>query len=330
MSTKRHSARNFVNPINRFNSASIRASTGAAKVSSIGLLVVAGGGAGAILQSQIGTVGGGGAGGYLANISYPITPDTTYTVTVGAGGGPTPGFQGNDGSNSWFQSNIYIAYGGGGGGTHKGPYGTPTGEGRPGGSGGGGGAAQSAPNGTAGGLGGSGTPGQGNAGGQGAPRNGDSGGSGGGGGAGGAGTVGTQWPTMALGGPGGNGLQWYNGNYYSGGGGGCGREGSFPTSYPGFGPAPGGLGGGGNGSVHNNAGTALFTSTKGNVNTGGGGGGAMAPSGPAGGNVEGGSGIIIVHHPTAFALASSFPGATSSTYLGNIYYTFTTSGSIMF
>jgi hypothetical protein len=104
-------------------------------VTSINLLVVAGGGA----SGRGPAGGGGGAGGVkyygsesgALGISYPVTPGQTYNITVGAGGAAGGN---NNGSNSVFDT--VIATGGGYGGSYWGVGGT--GQAGIGGSGGGG------------------------------------------------------------------------------------------------------------------------------------------------------------------------------------------------
>lgn len=99
-------------------------------VSSIKLLVLAGGGGGGS-----GTAGGGGAGGLVSIPSYPVTPGASIPYTVGAGAasvGRNGGF-GAQGQNSTFGSITAIG-GGGGGSGHPGRQGN----GADGGSGGGG------------------------------------------------------------------------------------------------------------------------------------------------------------------------------------------------
>ena len=100
-------------------------------VTSINYLIVGGGGAGGAGT----TGGGGGAGGFRTGSAYPVSPGTTYTITVGAGGSGYDGdSRGNNGSDSTFDT--ITSAGGGGGGNN----GTPTGgPGKSGGSGGGGG-----------------------------------------------------------------------------------------------------------------------------------------------------------------------------------------------
>lgn len=152
-------------------------------VYTIDYLVVAGGGGG----SNSG-VGGGGAGGYLAS-SVSLTPGTTYTFIVGAGGASN-----SAGNNSTF-TGVAVALAGG----------------APGGSGGSGGGGS-----------GAGTSGQGNQGGSNV-----SGAGGGGGGAGAIGASATGFSSggsgTSNGGAGGNGIQnaiTGSAIYYAGGGGG--------------------------------------------------------------------------------------------------------------
>ena len=128
-------------------------------VTSIDYLIVGGGGAAGTSYG-----GGGGAGGYRTGTSLSVTPGSTITVTVGAGGAgnaPSPlGQFGGDGSNTGiFSASPFpsIWSNGGGGGAWSGSR-----TGTSGGSGGGGGgtgspavAGQTFP-------GGAGTPGQGN------------------------------------------------------------------------------------------------------------------------------------------------------------------------
>jgi hypothetical protein len=246
------------------------------------VLVVAGGGSGGGYGGNDGT-GGGGAGGLIYNAQYPVMANTTYLVTVGAGGAtqPTQGNRGFSGGNSVF--GTLVAQGGGGGGsegTTEARYGGP------GGSGGG-----------AGGYGfklaGAGTVGQGN-------RGGDCTGPGDGGG-GGAGEPGFNGKI----GNGGRGLyfaqfaNWgYPSGWFAGGGGASGdKRNTFrsPNAAAGY----GGLGGGGDGQAGDSA--SLPVSYNGVANTGGGGG---APAGvtTAGGpgttftSGTGGSGIVIVRY----------------------------------
>lgn len=65
--------------------------------------------------TQIFSKGGGGGGGVIKN-SFPVTPGTTYTVTIGAGGAAgiaATGTAGGTGGNTTFGS-LLTAFGGGG------------------------------------------------------------------------------------------------------------------------------------------------------------------------------------------------------------------------
>jgi len=214
--------------------------TAPAGVTSVDVLVVAGGGGGG---GNLG--GGGGAGGVVYQLAKAVTPGSSYTVTVGAGGqntasGTQNGVRGINGGNSVFD-NI-TANGGGGAGA-----GTTNTTGNGGGSGGGGSGYGSA-------SGGSATQGS-----NGDARYGSAGGSGGGGspaygggGGGGAGGAGSTAPSNnAGGGAGGAGVnisafgRWF---WAGGGGGGC-----YVTGNSGAGGSGGG-GGGGSGGGANPAG----------------------------------------------------------------------------
>lgn len=253
-------------------------------------LIVAGGGGGGKANGG----GGGGAGGLLSGTTT-LSPGTTYSFVVGAGGTfSASGTYSTSGNNSTALS--LTAIGGGFGGASDATS-TIYNPGGTGGSGGG--------SGTNGNLqaGASGTVGQGNAGGAGKSdsstwRNG-----GGGGGAGGVGadaSTGTGTNT-ANGGVGLSSSITGSSVFYAGGGGGGG--------YPGGG-ASGGNGGGGNAQA---AGTA---------NRGGGGGGASTGSG---GN--GGSGVVIISIPTANYTGTTTGSPTVSTSGSNTILTFTASGS---
>jgi len=245
-------------------------------VTAIEVLVVAGGGGG-----SSGGSGGGGAGGLIYNSSYPVTPGTSYTITVGSGGsgGGSSGGRGTSGSNSVFASLTAIG-GGAGGSTYSGSNNGDTGGSGGGGGGGSGGA-------TGQGNGGVGTVGQGFAGGNGYCLISTYVFGGGGGGAVQAGNNG--YYGGSGGGSGGNGAQFaISGTvtYYAGGGGG----GAYVTGSSGA----GGLGGGGNGGNYGNAysGNSGLNGGAGTASTGGGGGGAnYASSGGAGG-----SGIVIIKY----------------------------------
>lgn len=248
-------------------------------------LIVAGGGAGA-RHSGAGA-GGGGAGGLLSGSGLAIDSNSTYLVTVGAGGTIAADFAaGGDGTNSTFSMVTTSAVGGGGGGAQNS-------NGRSGGSGGGG----TYQNGT----GGAGTSGQGNNGGS-VPA------TSGGGGGGGAGAVGSN-SSGSNGGNGGNGTaSSITGSSvtYAGGGGG-GTNGATPGS--------GGTGGGGTG-----ANASGGNATAGTANLGGGGGGAGYLGGTAG---NGGSGVVIISYPGS---TQQMAGGTVTITGGNVIHTFTSSG----
>jgi hypothetical protein len=284
------------------------------RASDVSYLLVAGGGSGGSRHA-----GGGGAGGYLTNNSYPVTPGAQYTVVVGAGGAVAPGttVTGINGSNSsitnaGYTANI-IAVGGGGGAGGPNPA-------TNGGSGGGGG-------GFSGALGtGYNYPGPTQQGYPGGTPNQDANGFSGNGG-GGAGGTGVPFPAASPlsptgGGTGGAGL--YNSITgssvaYAGGGG----AGGYYDKTSG----PGGVGGGGAGYT----GPSTPATATGSTNTGGGGGssGGTPANNEYGG--AGGSGVVIIAHPTAYATATT-SGANVAvvTVSGNIIYKFFDSGTITF
>jgi hypothetical protein len=263
----------------------------------IDYLIIAGGGGGGGLNGGA----GGGAGGIISGSGNLVSPNQSYTVTVGSGGaaGSTT-VNGVNGLNSSFGL-LGSALGGGYGQTQNGAGTT----GGPGGSGGGG-----QGNGGAnviGSPGGSGTAGQGNNGGAGWFNSGnDGGGAGGGAGAAGGNASSNQ------GGQGGVGTNSYSpwasatstgaSGYYAGGGGG----GSY--SGPNTSGGTGGGGGGRQGSTSTNG-------IAGTSNTGGGGGG-----GYNGG--QGGSGLLIVR----YLGSQRGTGGTIVTTGGYTYHTFTSSG----
>jgi hypothetical protein len=229
----------------------------------------AGGGAGG-LRSTVTTTGGGGS----LESKIPLTANTPYAVTVGAGGAGGTGAnnsagRGQNGNDSSFATITSTA--GGGGGSNL-PTGGSTLIGNAGGSGGGGSSAAAA---------GAGTANQGYAGGAGASGNTAAGG---GGGAGGLGVAGSG-TTSGNGGIGVSVAITSNSGQYAGGGGG-GKNGNGSAGTASFG---GGAGGGT--SLGGDAGT---------TNTGGGGGGASGTSSPAGSGPyvggNGGSGIVIVRY----------------------------------
>lgn len=267
----------------------------------IDFVVIAGGGGGGSNGSGYGG-GGGGAGGYRASngpsgggapseAQVQVTPNTPYTVTVGAGG-PVD----SNGSSSVFS--IKTAIGGGAGGL--GSNATPE-AGSTGGSGGGGGTAQSGT-----GAGGAGTTNQGYAGGTSRARNGNDNNiqSGGGGGAGEAGQDGQ--PT--VGGKGGDGVaSSITGTSVirAGGGGGS----TFIQT-----GGAGGAGGGGTGGDYFSP-----AATAGTANTGGGGGGTNnALTG------TGGSGVVILKYPDTFTISNPAGGLTFTTSTAVAGYKITT------
>jgi hypothetical protein len=267
----------------------------AAGSNTVDYLVVAGGGAGSSGWGS-NSGGGGGAGGYrespgTASGCYSVSPlgvapavalpvtATGYPITVGGGGGATPGPSGRgcSGSNSVFST--ITSTGGGAGGAGDSTPGPSSGA--PGGSGGGGrgshgtfcaGAGNTPPF----------SPPQGKPGG-----NCSSGGPIGdlqGGGGGGATVAGTNGTTA---GPGSGGAGGAGGTtsisatptaYGGGGGGGAGPGGTGGTA---------GTGGGGAGGCH-------ATGCNGTINTGGGAGGGGNSPGTIGGS--GGSGIVYIRY----------------------------------
>ena len=99
-------------------------------VESASVLVVGGGGAGGTRAG-----GGGGAGGYQYVASHSLTPNTSYSVSVGAGGTGVLLNSADNGGDSRFGSLDLVKGGGGGGGAITG--GTVARSGKDGGSGGG-------------------------------------------------------------------------------------------------------------------------------------------------------------------------------------------------
>ena len=280
-------------------------------------LVVAGGGAGGAGNYPS---GGGGAGGLLTGYSISLTTNTSYSITVGAGGSAS------NGSNSKF--NTDTAIGGGRGGSGR------SGGGASGGSGGGGatnfpadvGVGNFTPA-------GNGTIGQGNSGGVGKSIYGDTlnngipTGAGGGGGAGAIGNTGTTTP-FAKAGDGGIGLYFseYTSiggspvGWFAGGGGGS-------TSYSNSsinGIGLGGNGGGGKGSYTSFS--AGPSATAGTVNTGGGGGGTGYVESTG---VNGGSGVVILRIPSAYVANFSSGVSATMTWIGSYkYYQVTATSTI--
>jgi len=263
-------------------------------VTRIEVLVVAGGGAGGGYHG-----GGGGAGGVIYNSAFPVTPATTYTVTVGQGGSAATQTSntGNAGSNSVFATLTAI---GGGAGLSQGN--TPASRNN-GGSGGG-----ASDYGSGFTTGGSGTPGQGH---QGGGFIGDgsttpiSYATSGGGGAGGPG----GGPDSVYGGFGGPGVCYdisSTPTFYGGGGGGTQlATGLFSAPVATYGL--GGVGGGGVGGYTATSGGSAVRNSASGVNGTGGGGGGFLYSNLGGG--AGGSGIVIIR----YALATSTTQPTGQT-----------------
>ena len=265
-------------------------------VTSIDYLVVGGGGGGG------GHVGGGGGAGGVRTGSLAVTPGSSVSLTIGAGGAGSIGGTFGDcsatnrsksGSNS-ILSTITAAGGGGGG---NWDYCAALN----GGSGGGGGTTNNAGAGNTPLT----SPSQGNNGGGGS---GWTGGNYTGGGGGGAGSVGTAGQAN-VGGNGGTGVQ--SGitgvmSYYGGGGGGGVHSSTGNGGVTGV-AGTGGLGGGGNGNVAVLNGTA----GAGQANTGGGGGGAGYQSGTLGSSNggAGGSGIVVVRYELPTVTTPNLLGA---------------------
>lgn len=261
-------------------------------VTSVRVLVVAGGGGGGTRNGGANSGGtdggaGAGAGGMIDVPSFPVSPGGSVSGSIGRGGfGGANGYSGGEtpgekGTNTTF--GTLTAIGGGYGGC--GPGG-PIANGGPGGSGGGrgGGGSPSGPTGSAeqpGQPGDSGTYGYGNAGGP-NPNQSPYSGSGGGGAGGVGGTGGNG--RRAPGGSGRNSdISGSTVTYAGGGGGGSGSS----TNIEGGG---GSGGGGAGGAPGNNGGD-------GPANRGGGGGGG-AGANPTGGGAggRGGPGIVIVRY----------------------------------
>ena len=246
------------------------------------VLLVAGGGSGAI--SHTSGSGGGGAGGVVYDSSHALTSQA-YSVTVGTGGAArlvaAGSGAGNAGNNSVFDT--LTAFGGGYGNYNTAPGGN-------GGSGGGGGGIQ---------LGGTSTQtAQGSATVYGNPGcSAATGSGGGGGGAGGTCTAGTATPT---GGNGGNGIS----NSITG---------SAVVYGCGGGGAPSGTGGTGGGG----AGAPAGAGTAGSPGTSGLGGGGGAAYGTATSNSgPGGDGVVIISFVTSSSNPTISSASSQSFYVG--------------
>jgi len=264
-------------------------------------LVVAGGASGSSSRG-----GGGGAGGYLTNFggtAIGLSPGTTYTITVGAGGAGVSGDRGNNGNNSVISGSGFstiTAIGGGTGGFNSSD---PDKLGVDGGSGGGGAGSSSGDL-----SGGSGTSPQGNDGGNGFSSS--NFGCGGGGGSASAGLNGSS----SAGGNGGNGTSnsiTGSAVYYGAGGGGSIANGQI-----------GGNGGTGNSPDYGEAGVASATGDDGRPETGSGAGGA--DSGTSG---SGAGGIVILRIATADYSGTTTGSPTVTTDGTDTIIKFTGSGS---
>ena len=287
-------------------------------------LVVAGGGGGAS--------GGGGAGGVLKGFNYPVTPESTVSISVGGGGtggnggniaaGAAKGVAGGKGENSTF-ANV-TAFGGGGGSSAF----AINGDG-----GSGGGAAWDCMDASCTktvGKAGTAVAGQGNNGGYSTYPS-----YGAGGGGGGAGGAGFNTVQLYIGGNGGVGIASSitgTNKFYGGGGGGgindnngqyVGLDSSGQVTRTAFTPqttggGQGGLGGGGRGSSFGRtvatAEGQYANATAGAPNTGGGGGGTDPEDIKAG---AGGSGVVILRwvapgNLRAITFNSNFATATTT------------------
>jgi hypothetical protein len=253
------------------------------------LLVGGGGGGGGPRNSSNGGGGGGGGGGVLYVASVTITKNTTYSISIGAGG---EGGRFNSTINDTAVTNCdatkggnttafgYTAFGGGAGQS----YANTAGNLLNGGSGGGGARDTNNTRGT-------GSTGQGNSGGFGYDT--FCGSAGGGGGAGGAGFNGcfdcnsTRSPSTCGNGGVGLAYNWSGTTVYYGGGGGGAYEGStFAAQQP--------LGGNGTGSSGGNGAISINGSIYGSpgvMGTGNGGGGGDKSNG-----YNGGSGIVMIRY----------------------------------
>jgi hypothetical protein len=244
-------------------------------------LIVAGGGGGGRSAFTTGgsSGGGGGAGEYLYKTAQTLTTGGSgYIVTVGySGNAGVFGVSATNGGNSVF---IDTTLGGGYGGTGNNSTYSP---GASGGSGGGSGINASTV--YAGASSTATSPGLGNAGGASTSAS-SAYGAGGGGGAGTAGSNGTS----STGGNGGTGVQnsiTSTATFYAGGGGG----GSFNNNNVGSGGS--GVGGNANARAAGSPGTS---------NTGSGGGGGSYSGSAHTDGASGGSGVVILRYPSAYAI----------------------------
>jgi hypothetical protein len=263
---------------------------------SVDYLVVAGGGSGANVSSNVTSCGGGGGAGGMKTGTFSTETGITYTITVGDGGagisGSNEGLKGNQGSSSSISggSLTTVSTTGGGGGGAAAAANDPT----SGGSGGGGG--DQSPY-----TGASGVVGEGNSGG-----NGNSPAAGGGGGKGAAGQNAPSGSQAGAGGAGG--ASSITGSSVTYAGGGAGGSDSVTRT--------GGTGGGGNatGGVGGN----------GTANTGGGAGGGGLDTYYGG---DGGKVIVVISLPKANYSNTRTGSPTVTESGGNKILQFTGSGS---
>ena len=245
--------------------------------------VAGGGGGGKDAYSGARCAGGGGAGAYRES-SFTAVADTTYTLTIGAGGtGGTSttassvvGANGGDTTITGSGLTTITSSGGSGGGGHDAGGDNYVGNANGNASGGGG------SNGKSGGVGGT----YGYAGGSGA------GGSASGGGGGGASTVGVDGHTGGTGGNGGAGstpsATYFSSSVLAGGGGGN---------------TVGATQGTGGSSIGGNASASGTVGGAGTVNTGSGGGATRSADGGAGG-----TGVILLSFSNSVAYATTAGG----------------------
>ncbi len=266
------------------------------------VLVVGGGGGGGFDSTGSRASGGGGAGGYVA-LSAILMDNTTYSITIGAGGtgqnyASRLPYTALSGKNTTFintgnpnQLSIVAIGGGSGSSANWGDFPTI------GGSGGGGSYGGSWPDGALG------TLNQGFSGGRSSIVGNDEYGGGGGGAAEPGNTDGR--------GHGGDGLMWLDGVFYAGGGAGD-TSATIPIS--------GGVGGGGN------SGSGILASLRnGQPNTGGGGGGSGSTGSTEDGGA-GGSGIVVIRYP----IPQKSNSGNLITIKGNyVYHYFYNSGTFL-
>ena len=252
------------------------------------ILAVGGGGAGGTGLAEsttAGEAGGGGGGGFVETNGLRLVSGT-YTIGIGAGGGPAT-WAGSNGGDSYVRegsTDMFLAKGGGGGvRANRGP-------GIAGASGGGGSLRSSGT-----GTGGASEAGQGNDGGNGLYY-------GGGGGGGGAGGAGADTPAVQIGGAGGAGKESsITGVAVAYGGGGGGGSSSATCAF-----------GGGGGGAGGSSGAASEQGVDGLGGGGGGGGSASINRNGA----KGGSGVVIIRITKVYG-EIPYPEVRNYEYTGN-------------